>query len=128
MKIEHVAIQVAEPAAMARWYVRHLGLTVVRSSTEPPYAHFLADDGGTVMLEIYHNTRAPLPNHAGMDPLELHLAFVSEDVPADRARLIDAGATPAEDMVTTPAGDTLAMLRDPWGLAVQLCQRRQRMI
>jgi hypothetical protein len=28
----------------------------------------------------------------------------------------------------TPAGDHMAMLRDPWGLALQLCQRAESMV
>ena len=45
MKIEHLAINVEDPLAMGRWYVDHLGFKVKRRSVEPPYAHFLADDG-----------------------------------------------------------------------------------
>ena len=35
MKIEHIAFQVADPAAMADWYAEHLGFCVRRSSDEP---------------------------------------------------------------------------------------------
>jgi uncharacterized glyoxalase superfamily protein PhnB len=59
----------------------------------------------------------------------LHLAFASDDdMQAQRARLLAAGATPAGDISTTPAGDQLAMLRDPWGFAIQLAKRRQPML
>lgn len=128
MKIEHVAFQVAEPAAAARWYTRHLGLRVVRSSAEPPYAHFLADSGDHVMIEIYYNPVAPLPDYRNMDPLMLHIAFSVSDVAGERKRLLDAGATVVGEILNTPAGDNLAMLRDPWGLAIQLCQRAKPMI
>ena len=33
MKIEHIALQVADPAAMADWYVKHLGFCVRRAAT-----------------------------------------------------------------------------------------------
>src|SRR5688572_26785379 len=55
MKIEHMAFNVADALAMSRWYVEHLGFSVKRGSTEPPFAHFLADDSGTMMLELYSN-------------------------------------------------------------------------
>lgn len=45
-----------------------------------------------------------------------------------RARLIAAGATPAGEIVVTPAGDELAMLRDPWGIPLQLVRRAEPMI
>ncbi|MCP4853689.1 MAG: VOC family protein [Fuerstiella sp.] len=127
MKIEHTAFNVEEPVLMARWYVEHLGLSVKRRTTDSPYAHFLADDSGTVMIEIYGNKDAPLPDYRNMNPAELHLAFVSGDVAADASRLCSAGATVVAD-VHQFNDDTFAMLRDPWGLPVQLVQRATSMI
>ena len=127
MKIEHTAFNVEEPVLMGRWYVEHLGLTVKRRTTDAPYAHFLADDSGTVMIEIYGNRDAPLPDYRTMNPTELHLAFVSSDVAADTQRLVAAGATIVAD-VHQLGEDTFAMLRDPWGLPIQLVSRTNPMI
>ncbi len=128
MKIEHTAYQVDDPVALSRWYVDHLGLTVKRSQSASPFAHFLADDSGTVMLEFYRQTHLPVPDYRSMDPLLLHLAFLADDLPAVRARLMAAGATPEGDVITNPAGDEVAMLRDPWGLTIQLIKRAAPMI
>lgn len=127
MKIEHTAFNVEDPVLMARWYVEHLGLTVQRRTVDPPYAHFLADDGGSVLIEIYGNRKAPLPDYRQQDPAILHLAFVSQDVAGDTQRLAAAGATIVAD-VHQLGDDTFAMLRDPWGLPLQLVQRAQPMI
>jgi len=128
VKIEHTAFQVADPVALAAWYVNHLGLTVKRAQSEAPFGHFLADDGDAVMLEFYNNPRLPVPDYRAMDPLLLHIALRADDVAGTRARLMAAGATPVGDVQHTDAGDTVAMLRDPWGLAVQLVHRRDAMI
>lgn len=128
MKIEHTACQVEDPAAFARWYVAHLGLRVKRAQTVPPFGHFLADDGDSVMLEVYRFPQLPLPDYRAMEPRLLHLAFRADDVAATRARLIAAGATPEGDIVRTENGDEVCMLRDPWGLAVQLVKRGAPMI
>jgi glyoxylase I family protein len=82
------------------------------------------------MIEVYNNPAAPLPDYHGLDPLVLHLAFdvEHEDILAVRDRLLAAGATIARDVVTTPAGDRLVMLRDPWGLAIQLAQRKEAFV
>jgi catechol 2,3-dioxygenase-like lactoylglutathione lyase family enzyme len=128
MKIEHVAFNVSDPAALARWYVEHLGLTIRMALDKPPFTRFLADDGGAVMVEFYNNTEAPLPDYRQQDPRTLHLAFVSADVVADRQRLIEAGAVPVGDIQQMENGTALAMLRDPWGLAVQLVYRAEPMI
>ena len=128
MKIEHLALNVPDPLNMARWYVEHLGLTVKRRMVESPYAHFLADDSGTVMLEIYGNTEAAALDFPAMQPPALHLAFLSSDLAADVRRLTAAGATIVADVHTLSTGDTFAMLRDPWGLPIQLVKRLSPMI
>ena len=128
MKIEHTAYQVEDPVALARWYVAHLGLRVARSQSEPPFGHFLSDDGDTVMLEFYRQTALSVPDYRGLDPLLLHLAFLADDVAAARSRLIAAGATSEGDVIRNAAGDEVAMLRDPWGLAIQLIKRAEPMI
>jgi catechol 2,3-dioxygenase-like lactoylglutathione lyase family enzyme len=128
MKIEHTAYQVEDPVALARWYVEHLGLTVKRAQDEPPFVRFLADDGDAVMLEFYRNPKIPVPDYRAIDPVALHVAFRTDDVEATRARLMAAGATAEGDVQVTPAGDTMAMLRDPWGLAIQFVRRAQPMI
>jgi len=65
MKIEHFAINVPEPTAMAEWYVKHLGMRIIMASKEAPYMHFIADDVGS-MIEIYNNPAAPMPDYANI--------------------------------------------------------------
>ncbi len=55
-------------------------------------------------------------------------AFVSKDIAADVARLSAAGATLVSGPETAANGDGLAMLRDPWGVCLQLVKRTQPMI
>ena len=128
MKIEHAAYQVEDPVAVARWYVEQLGLTVKRAQDERPFGQFLADDGDTVMLEFYNNPKVPVPDYRAIDPLILHIAFWTDDVEATRARLLAAGASAVGEALVTPAGDHVAMLRDPWGLAIQFVHRAAPMI
>lgn len=122
MKIEHVAWDVEAPREMAAWYCEHLGLRVVRHVPENAEMHFLADDSGTVCIEIYRNPKVETPDYRNQHPLLLHLALVSEDPDADRARLEAAGATFFEED-RLPDGSHLVMMRDPWGVSLQLCKR-----
>lgn len=128
MKIEHFALQVADPAAMADWYVKHLGFRVARSGGAPSHARFLLESSGAVMLEMYHNPRVTVPDYAAMDPLHVHLAFVSADPASDCDRLVRAGARVVEPPAATAGGDVIAMLRDPWGFCVQLVKRASPML
>jgi glyoxylase I family protein len=127
MKIEHVAFNVKDPVGITRWYVQHLGLRIVLQNPEPPYMTFLADDSGQVMIEIYCNPSDEVPDYARMNPLILHLAFVSADPSADKTRLMEAGAELVSELHLSD-GSHLVMLRDPWGLALQFCKRGKALL
>jgi catechol 2,3-dioxygenase-like lactoylglutathione lyase family enzyme len=127
MTIEHVAFPAQDPVAVAGWYVENLGLRVLRQIGAPTYTHFLADDNDTV-IEIYNNPLVAVPDYVTMHPLLLHVAFNVDDIAATRDRLLAAGCTAFNEIEVTPVGDTLAMLRDPWGLALQLVKRHTPMI
>ena len=123
LNVEHVACNVTDPVAMAAWYVEHLGMRVVRRIATPPYMHFLADANGRAVIEIYTNPTAdPVPDYAAMHPMRFHLAFAAPDPDAARAALVAAGATFVDEQ-TLADGSRLLMLRDPWGLPLQLCKR-----
>ena len=128
MRIEHFALQVADPVAAAKWYVEHLGFEVRRAGGPPALTHFIADASGSVLLEIQNNPAVSTPDYRAMNPLLLHLAFESADIVADRDRLVAGGASVVDDVATIPSGDRILMLRDPWGLAVQVVQRKVRML
>ena len=128
LQFEHFAINTRDPVAVANWYCEHLHMSVVRKGDATTQMHFLADSTGRVVLEVYCNPPDQVPDYAAMDPLLLHLAFATDDVDREAARLIAAGATAVNPASTTPLGDRLIMLRDPWGFCVQLCQRAQPMV
>lgn len=127
MKFEHFALNVAQPQEMSAWYVFHLGLTVIKKMKESPFMTFLADDSGTIMLEIYANPKGSVLDFKNQHPLVVHLAFVSQDPDLDRDRLLAAGATLFSDDVLED-GSHLVMLRDPWGLSIQFCKRTVPML
>jgi catechol 2,3-dioxygenase-like lactoylglutathione lyase family enzyme len=122
MKFEHFALNVPDPRAQAQWYVQHLGFTIARSRPDTPYTHFLADETGRTIVEFYANTTVALPDYPSLPPLNFHLAVVAGDARAERARLERAGATLVREE-PQPDGSVLIMMRDPWGVPLQLCQR-----
>jgi catechol 2,3-dioxygenase-like lactoylglutathione lyase family enzyme len=123
MKIEHFALNVEDPQAMAQWYVANLGMSVVRGDNEPPYVTFLAAAGGGSMIELYANPQGEFLDYGRFQALTFHIAFAVADITQERDRLLQAGATADGEISTTARGDKLAMLRDPWGHAIQLVQR-----
>lgn len=114
MKLEHIGFNVADPQKVMDWWCANLGFT----QTHPA---FVVDSTGQMAIEFYRNDAAPIPDYTAISPLTLHIAFLSEDVDADAARLVAAGATLLET-VHKPGFD-MAMLRDPFGLAIQFVTR-----
>lgn len=103
-------------------------MRILRQMGDPNQTHFLVDNSGNVIVEFYSNPIAQLPDYASMSPFTLHIAFVADDLLAERDRLVAAGATVDGDILESAAGDRLLFLRDPWGLTIQLAQRKQPMI
>lgn len=128
VRLEHVAINVEDPVSMAKWYGQNLGMKLVRKGPPPVNMHFISDAGGNMMLEIYRNPPDAVPDYSSMDPLLLHISFMVDNVKSIREKLIAAGATAAGEITVTSSGDELAMLRDPWGVAIQFVKRTKPML
>lgn len=124
MVLEHFGINVTDAAAMAKWYCENLGLSISRQTET---AWFLADSSGRMLLEIYTNPAVKQIDYASLEPGSFHIAFVSDDIAADRARLIEAGGT-GDGEIFTDGDDEFAIVRDPWGIAVQLAKRGTPMV
>ena len=128
MKIEHIAINVPDAQAFAQWYVEHLGLRIVRAQTEAPFITFLADDENETIIEVFSNPLGTYVEYGTMHPVTLHLAFTVADMEAERDRLLAAGAAVESQPSPAGPGDKLGFVRDPWGIAIQLVQRKQPLV
>ncbi len=128
MNLEHIGLNVPNPVAVAQWYTMHLAMKVMRKGGPPVNAHFLADAREKMMVEVYNNPKAPVPDYRTVNPLVLHLAFFVDDVRGTRERLLGFGAAAEGEVTVSDQGDELAMLRDPWGLPIQLVKRAVPML
>jgi uncharacterized glyoxalase superfamily protein PhnB len=97
-------------------------MTIVKGSDKPPFAHFIADKTGRLAIEIYKNDSAKIINFKSKHPLEFHFAFMVKNAEEIKNNLIKAGAT-LEEELNLDDGSHLVMLRDPFGVPLQLCQR-----
>lgn len=125
MIFEHFAINVAEVKAVVAWYVDNLGLVITSEQVEPPFMTFLSDSTGRVIIELYHRPDETITQFSEQHPLTFHVAFVSENAKKDRSRLEKEKASFVEE-VKKEDGTHLVMMRDPWGMPLQLCQRAQK--
>lgn len=126
MRVEHIGVEVSDPIAMSKWYRDNLGFKIIFSSEGDPSSNpmvFISDETGETILEFFHNpARRPLCELLS-DPSQFHIALMSADPEADKARLVKAGAEYLGSMPTPHEGETLLSLRDPFGNMIQLVKR-----
>jgi catechol 2,3-dioxygenase-like lactoylglutathione lyase family enzyme len=125
MVFEHFAVNVTDVKKVVHWYTTNLGLRIASEQKAPPFMTFLADATGRVIIEFYHRPDAVITDFVAADPLTFHVAFVSENAQIDRERLEKQGAVFIEEIVKED-GTHIVMLRDPFGMPLQLCQRAVR--
>ncbi|MBR3075702.1 MAG: VOC family protein [Bacteroidales bacterium] len=125
--IEHFALDVADPDATAAWWCENLGFTVTKKKDDAAHTIFIVDASGRMALEVYRAQTQPVaPDYAAMDPLTLHFGFTSKDVDADIERLTKAGATLV--VHEKAPGFDGAMMKDPFGIAIQFVKREQSVL
>ena len=124
--VEHTAINVPNAVEMAAWYCKHLNMSIIRKAAFD--THFLSDATGRVVLEVYTNTALPVLDFPSLHPSALHLAMTVNNVKQVRDSLVGAGATVDQDILTTEAGDEMLMLKDPWGVTLQIIKRAHPML
>jgi glyoxylase I family protein len=127
-RFEHIALNVPDPIAAAKWYCEHLGMNVMRKGPPPVNVHFISDSAGKILFELYNNSSAPVLDFGSLNPLCLHIAFMSDDLKAIRDLLVAAGAKVSDDISTIPNGDQILMMSDPWGISIQFVKRAEPMV
>ncbi len=122
MVFEHFAVNVTDIGKVVEWYTENLDLTVVSEQKEYPFMNFLADTTGRVIIEFYQRSDAKATDFWNTHPLTFHVAFVSDNAQQDRERLEKRGASFVEEIIKED-GTHIIMLRDPFGMPIQLCKR-----
>ncbi len=80
IRLEHVAINVEDPVAMAEWYSENLAMKIMREGPPPINVRFVCDEQENMMLELYTNPPDAVPDYRAMNPLVFHIAFMVDDV------------------------------------------------
>ena len=124
MRIEHIALNVAEPQAMAAWYLANLELRMALEVPGAGYMAFLADDNDQTVLELYHNPAAAVPDFASMSRYAFHIALVVDNIESEIDRLVAAGGRLDCPIENRDNGDRFGFVRDPWGVVLQLVERQ----
>lgn len=122
LAFEHFALNLKNPIEVSDWYCTHLQMKKVLEKKEAPFVTFLADSENRVVCELYYQPDFPITDFKNEHHLTFHFAFKTDNAETLKQKLITAGATLLDNTILND-GSHLVMLRDPWGLPLQLCQR-----
>jgi glyoxylase I family protein len=128
MRPEHIAFNVDDPIAQAKWFVDNMGFKIMYKGNPPGNTRFVSDAGENMMIELYYNKDYPVLDFSKLNHLTIHLAFMADSIESAKKKLLGAGAILVEDITKTPSGDLVLMLRNPWGLPIQFVQRAKPML
>ena len=124
MRFGWTIVYVRDVAAAVRFYERAFGLEQRFMAEGGEYAEL--ETGGTALGLAAHTLAAsnfaqPIrENDPAAPPAGIEIGFEAEDVAAAYARAIEAGATPLAKPQVKPWGQTVAYVRDPEGVLVEL--------
>jgi catechol 2,3-dioxygenase-like lactoylglutathione lyase family enzyme len=107
------------------FYTKHLGFNLL-SSASPAFADVTRGNLRLLLAGPQSSAGRPMPDGRKPGPGGWNrIHFVVDDIDADVARLLDAGVTFRNDIVTGPGGKQI-LLEDPSGNVVELFQPAAR--
>jgi glyoxylase I family protein len=122
-QIEHIGFVVTNPCGAADWYAKNLGFTILRKADNNSVA-FIQEPGCGLIFELIGNPEIHSIDKDLTHPLQVHIAFKSQNIQADIRRLTNAGASFVMDCKTDDPKAKVCILKDPFGLYIQLARRK----
>ena len=124
MQFRWAIVYVRDVEASVRFYERAFGVGLRFTAPGGEYAELETGDTalGLASNKLAASNFAPpiRENDPGLPPAAFEIGFEVEDVAAAYAHAVEAGATPLAEPVEKPWGQTVAYVRDPDGILVEL--------
>lgn len=125
MQFAYTILYVPDVRRAVEFYEQAFGLTRRFIAEEGYYAEL--DTGGTTLsfssLEFARQNfpEGVRPHDPAQAPAAVEVAFTTADVPAAFQRAVAAGAQPLVEPNQKPWGQTVAYVRDPDGILIEIC-------
>lgn len=119
-----VIAYVADVARSTAYYEQAFGFAVRFAHPEGQYAEM--DTGGTVLAFTAHELAGSnlpggyTPHRPDQPPLAMELAFTTDDVAAAVRSAVEAGGHLLREATVKPWGQTVAYVRDPDGVLIEI--------
>ncbi|NOY68227.1 MAG: VOC family protein [Deltaproteobacteria bacterium] len=125
--IEHIGLVVKDSRQMAAWYNSALGFIILKSvDTDNGHVAFIKCRKTGLIFELITDKMLTPVEDVLTHPLQVHIAFKSTDIDADKNRLLDMGAEFVTDCMTNDPDARVLIVKDPWGNYIQLAQRKDK--
>ncbi len=119
--IDHLALCAADTTALAQWYCDHFGFAEISNTgTTPPTSFIKGETGSAVEVMPAQTPAAPAEF---FDWGFRHIAIITSDFDAARARLTALGVELVGPERTPIGGGRLQSFRDPEGNIAQIVWR-----
>jgi glyoxylase I family protein len=122
--IEHIGFVINNPWAAADWYQLNLSYTILRKAGDNSVAFIQEPVTGLILELIGSGDIRPIDKDLS-HPLQVHIAIKSDDLDKDKKKLMAAGASFVMDCRTDDPDARVCVLKDPFGLYLQIAQRRR---
>jgi lactoylglutathione lyase len=125
MRFGYTILYVEDVTVAIDFYERAFGLSRRFISDDATYGEM--ETGDTTLSFAKHTLASQfIPggyrrNDPAEQPAGVEIGFVTDDVPAAWDAALAAGATVVSPPVTKPWGQTVAYVRDPEGMLVEIC-------
>ena len=125
MRFGYTILYVEDVAAAMAFYENAFGLTRRFIADDATYGEL--ETGATTLSFAQHAlTSGVIPggyrrNDPAQPPAGIEIGFITDDVPAAWEMALAAGATALAPPQTKPWGQTVAYVRDPEGMLVEIC-------
>lgn len=128
MSIEHIGFCVDEPYRMANWYVENLNFRIIKKGgSETDGVVFIEDSKGKTILELYNVPGIKKMNFSTFVPLQFHIGIEVTN-PLEKAKeLVKSGAKLVGESIRNSYKGEKYLIRDPWGLTLQILNRKPKL-
>ncbi|HEU5127260.1 MAG TPA: VOC family protein [Glycomyces sp.] len=119
-RLQAIALDCADPVALAEFYAALLGGRVVADPEDPEWVELHGTEGTRLAFQRAEGYRPPQwPGQSS--PQQMHLDFDVDDLEADERRVLELGATVLERTDQVRPGANWRVYADPAGHPFCLC-------
>jgi len=128
MNIEHIGMCVSNPIQMGNWYKKNLGFRILKAAgNDSVGVVFLIDSTNKTILEIGRLPDEPIMDFDSIAPIQFHIVVECDNPTEEGKRLAAQAARYIGECPRNSYPGEKVFIRDPWGMGIQLVNRKEKL-